>query len=58
MPVQDEAISETLNIHVALKHIKHRLYFLGKQGLGVWSEQARDQSTEKFLIFGDDTKLT
>lgn len=28
-------VSETLNIHVALKHIKHILHFLVKQGLGL-----------------------
>lgn len=50
-------VSETLKIHVALKHIKDCLQFLGYYGLGLWSEQAGESIHREFLKFWERYKI-
>lgn len=50
-------VSETLKMHVLLKHLKHCLHFLDKRGLGLWSEQAGESIHREFLKFWERYKV-
>lgn len=53
----DIEISKTLKIHVLVEHLKHCLHFLGKNGLGLWSEQAGESIHREFLKFWERYKI-
>lgn len=42
-------VTETLKIHVILKHLSQCLNYLGKSGLGIWSEQSGEAIHNVFL---------
>lgn len=52
-----EDVSETLKIHVSLKHIKDCVQFLNNNGLGLWSEQAGESIHRDFLTFWNRYKI-
>lgn len=43
--------SQTLKIHIILKHLKRKINFLGENGLGVWSELSEESIHREFLKF-------
>jgi hypothetical protein len=50
-------VSETLKVHMLLHHVKHSLHFLGKRGLGLWSEQAGESIHREFLKYWERHKI-
>lgn len=46
-----ESLTQTLKIHVTLKHLKHCLVSLEERGLGFWSEQAGESVHHAFLQY-------
>lgn len=50
-------VSESLKIHIALKHIEESLEFLNEgEGFGLWSEQAGESMHREFLKFWNRRK--
>lgn len=52
-----ESLSQTLKIHVLLKHLKHCLDFLEGHGLGLWSEQAGESVHHAFKQYWSKYKI-
>lgn len=51
-------VTETLKVHVCLKHLEQSLEFLEREeGFGVWSEQAGESIHREFLKFWNRRKL-
>lgn len=51
-------VTETLKIHVCLKHLEQSLEFLEQEeGFGIWSEQAGESVHREFLKFWNRRKL-
>lgn len=51
-------VTETLNIHILLKHVKQSLELLSNSyGLGLWSEQSGESAHREFLKFWNRRKI-
>lgn len=51
-------VTETLKIHVCLKHLEQSLEFLEREeGFGIWSEQAGESVHREFLKFWSRRKM-
>lgn len=55
--IEATEVSQTLKLHVILKHTEQCLHYLKNKGLGIWSEQAGESIHREFLNYWKKYKI-